>query len=284
MDPYAVLGVDRGASPEEVKKAYRKLAVRHHPDKGGDAEKFKEISAAYEAITNPQPNMGPSMPSMPDVFAQMFGGGGPMRRRDHTHEIRISLAEAYTGTRRSMKVTVEKPCRACLVKCGTCNGQGRVNVQQQMGPFASMFAVPCSPCEGSGSVRSGCSQCGQKVTTAIDLVIPVGVENGHAFRFKGLGEQGGGDTPGDLVVTITVEGDPVYVRYHKDLVVTRKISFRESVDGIQFRMSHFGGEFEVDTRRFGILDPRRDYIIPGKGMPGGDLRMSFDIQYPGLPT
>jgi DnaJ-class molecular chaperone len=89
--------------------------------------------------------------------------------------------------------------------------------------------------------------------------------------------------PGDLIIVINVDGHPDFVRYHKDLICTRKISFRESVEGISFTIPHFAGPVNVNTAEFGILDPRKDYIIKDKGMKGGNLRISFDIQYPNGP-
>ena len=108
---YDVLGLDKGASSGEIKKAYHKLAREHHPDKGGDPEKFKKVQEAYEILSDPEkrsnfdrfgsaeaPQVGGFPGGFGDIFGQMFGGmRGPPRAEDHTHEIKISLEEAYRG-------------------------------------------------------------------------------------------------------------------------------------------------------------------------------------------
>ena len=128
-DPYEILGVERTASPEDIKKAYRKLAVKHHPDKGGDQEKFKEISAAYEILSDAEKKnnydqfgdaqgpQGGGMPDMNDIFKNFFGGmghgpqqRGPTRRQDRQHTIHISLEDAFKGVVKKLKINIEHPC------------------------------------------------------------------------------------------------------------------------------------------------------------------------------
>jgi DnaJ-class molecular chaperone len=89
------------------------------------------------------------------------------------------------------------------------------------------------------------------------------------------------DIPGDLIITVKVTDHSVFLREGKNLIILKKISFEESVNGIEFEVPHFDGTFKVSTKDWGVLDPRRDYVVPGKGMKGGDLRVGFDIAYPG---
>jgi len=206
MGLYEDLGLAKDATPEEIKKAYRSLARTHHPDKGGDAEKFKQVQEAYETLSDPQKRQnydqfgtadgppGPQGGFPPDIFAQMFGGGnpfgqrGPVRRADHEHVVTISLDEAYRGLTKNMKITLQRICRECSSKCSTCHGRGQVH--HQMGPFA--MAQPCGQCQGQGSVNKGCPGCNFRKNKFenlnLELKIPKGVETGNVLTAHGLGE------------------------------------------------------------------------------------------------
>lgn len=300
MSPYDVLGLDRNASQDDVKKAYRKLAREHHPDKGGDPEKFKKVQEAYEVLSDPQKRQnfdqfgtaeGPQggFPGNPnDIFSQMFGGAfggprGPVRRADHHHELKIKLEEAYRGVTRTFKVTLVKPCFACRKKCQHCRGRG--SVQIQMGPMA--FSQPCPACGGQGGGSSGCQECNFKTKKLeplnLELKIPAGVEDGATLVAGGMGEQPQKpeEEPGDLVFSVKVQDHPHLMRMGRDIVFSTKISFEDSVMGKKLVVPHFDGPLEIDTSEYGVLDPRKDYFVHGKGfVPGGHLRLSFDVVYP----
>jgi DnaJ family protein A protein 2 len=133
---YETLGVEKGADEKEIRKAYRKLAVKHHPDKGGDEAKFKEISAAYEILSDADKRAkydkfgldGVSDDSpghtSDDLFSMFFGGGrsrssGPRKGEDLNHPLKVSLEDLYNGKtvklaiNRSVLVGESKMCTAC---------------------------------------------------------------------------------------------------------------------------------------------------------------------------
>ncbi|CAK7891623.1 mitochondrial protein import protein MAS5 [[Candida] anglica] len=194
---YDLLGVSPSASDTELKKAYRKAALKYHPDKNPSpeaAEKFKDLSSAYEVLSDEQKREiydtygveglqggGPGgMGGMgaDDIFSQFFGGGsfggmggasrGPQRGRDIKHSISCSLEELYKG--RVAKLALNKTilCKGCegrggklgkIKKCSSCNGQGVKFVTRQMGPMIQRFQTTCDVCQGSGDICDAKDRC-----------------------------------------------------------------------------------------------------------------------------
>lgn len=266
-DYYELLGVSRTASADELKKAYRKQAMKYHPDKNqGDKEaehKFKEINEAYDVLRDDnkraaydryghaafeQGGMGGGgfggaggfdfSGGFGDIFEEMFGeilGGGGGRRRggpdqagqrgaDLRYDMTITLEDAFKGVEKQIKVATLVSCEDCKgqgtapgsspVKCSTCDGHGRVRMQQ--GFFSiertcpscqgagKVIKDPCRSCQGAGRVR-------KERTLAVS--IPAGVESGTRIRLSGEGEAGmRGGHSGDLYVILSVSGHPLFQR------------------------------------------------------------------------
>jgi DnaJ-class molecular chaperone len=149
------------------------------------------------------------------------------------------------------------------------------------------FSQPCPPCGGQGGGSTGCQECNFKSKKHeplnLELKIPAGVEEGATLVAGGMGEQAQkpDEEPGDLVFHIKIQDHPELMRQGRDIVWSTRISFEDSVNGKIIQVPHFDGPIEINTSDWGVLDPREDYIIPGKGfVPGGRLRISFNIIYP----
>lgn len=212
---YDVLGVSSQCSKEELKKAYKKLAIQHHPDKGGDSERFKEISKAYQILSDDEQrarydqigdegfeqggmNGGPSFDPH-SIFEQFFGGGGgfhpffggdpfeSMRRsqrrkaRNAQHVIQIGMREAYFGCQKTIKISLQKKCFQCCQECGNCQGRGMVQSMHRMGPFTTMSTQPCHSCHGTGKISKGrkeCSVCKGQVDYKEDKHLEINIPMG----------------------------------------------------------------------------------------------------------
>lgn len=287
---YEALGLTASATADEIKRAYRKLAMKNHPDKGGDPEAFKAVQEAYDLLSDPEKKAafdmyGPDGPPQHngDLFSHVFRQtAARVRRQDCSHAVRVTMAEAFLGTTRQLKATVSKTCFECQKRCARCGGQGVMRIS--MGPMTLM--QPCDACGGEGvSVGTGCSACvGGKVShpSELSLKVAAGTRHGEQLRVAGLGEQPRkrGEVPGDLVIVIEVEAHPEFSRRGDVLTWTPKLSFEDSVRGAVVRCPHFAGDFDVDTAALGVIDPRKEYAFPGKGYNGLAMVAIFDVQYP----
>ncbi len=200
-DFYEVLGVSKDASPEEIKKAYRKLARKYHPDvnKSEDAEeKFKEVKEAYDTLSDPQkrshydrfghtdPNQGfggaggsADFGGFSDIFDMFFGGGSrrdpnaPRQGADLQYTMTLTFKEAAFGKETQIEIPREENCNTCHGSgakpgtkpetCTTCGGTGQLNVEQTT-PFGRIVnRRVCNRCNGSGQfIRERCTTCGGK--------------------------------------------------------------------------------------------------------------------------
>jgi DnaJ family protein A protein 2 len=157
---YDLLGVDKKANENEIKKAFRKLAMKLHPDKGGDENKFKEVSLAYEVLSDPKKRdlydkygedglKEGGAHQAGDIFSQMFGGGmrgpqGPRKVKAKTVQIEVQLADLYNGKEVSFEVNRQRLCAKCdgiggsdktaVQNCTACKGRGVRVMMQQLGP------------------------------------------------------------------------------------------------------------------------------------------------------
>ena len=187
---YKRLGLERGASADEIKRAYRKEALSKHPDRGGDKAEFQALQEAYDVLSTPDKRAeydatgvvpqegavsGSGMPDLSSLFGSMFGGGVPFfgspfgggsmgggsmkqsRGPDKVHEIGVSLADLYKGKRFDLTMKRDVLCASCDGKGGsrmeTCTGCGGKGIRiraQQMGPMMAMTQEPCGPCGQTG--------------------------------------------------------------------------------------------------------------------------------------
>ena len=282
-DFYEILGLSKNASDSEIKKSYRKLAMKYHPDRNqGNKEaekKFKEASAAYEILKDPEKRsaydqfghdafrqggqggaqgFGDFAGGFSDIFEEFFGGGfgqnsrqrGPARGSDLRYNMTVSLQEAYNGKKTEIRIPGYTSCNACNSTgstdksgpstCSTCDGHGKVR------STSGFFSIerPCPTCGGEGySIKNPCLKCngtGQvKKQKTISVSIPAGVDTGTRIRISGEGE------PGQKGAG---NGDLyIFVQVQKDNLFEREEENIFCQIPISITTAILGGEIEVPT-------------------------------------
>lgn len=301
-DYYEVLGVGQDAAAGDIKKAYRRLAMKYHPDRNPDdesaAERFKELSEAYEVLSDQEKRaaydrfghagmdgqggmggFGAGASNFSDVFNDVFGdffgggrGGGRSRRgADLQYNLELDLEQAVRGDNVAIKVPTLVACDDCdgsgaakgtsPVTCPDCGGAGQIRVSQ--GFFT--LQQTCPRCRGAGSViQDPCRSCGgrgvQEETRRLSVKVPPGVDSGDRIRLSGEGEASpGGGPAGDLYVQILVREHPLFRREGRHLYCEVPISFPDAA---------LGGELEVPT-----LDGRVKLKIPPETQSGKLFRL-----------
>lgn len=247
---YEILGVPKTASADDLKKAYKKAAIKNHPDKGGDPEKFKELAHAYEVLSDPEKReiydqygedalkegMGGGGGGMDpfDIFSSFFGGssfggGGSSRGRrqrrgeDVVHPLKVSLEDLYLGTTKKLSLSRNVLCSKCngkgsksgaSMKCSGCQGTGMKVTIRQLGPgMIQQMQHPCNECKGTGetiSDKDRCPQCKGEKVVQEKKVLEVHVEKGMQNGQK-ITFPGEADEAPD-----TVTGDIVFVLQQKE--------------------------------------------------------------------
>ncbi|KAL6309220.1 hypothetical protein BKA93DRAFT_815093 [Sparassis latifolia] len=212
---YDLLDASSGASEADLKKAYRKKALRLHPDKGGDPELFKEVTHAYEILADPQKRsiydargeaglsesggMGGMDPQ--DLFSQLFGGGGffgggpsrnpgPRKTKDLVHRVHVTLEDLYKGKTSKLALTRNVICSKCNGKggkegavqtCTSCNGNGVKITLRQMGPMIQQIQQSCDNCNGTGEMinqKDKCKTCNGKKVVSEKKMLEVHIDKG----------------------------------------------------------------------------------------------------------
>lgn len=249
---YEVLGVEKDADEKEIKKAYRKLAVKHHPDKGGDEHLFKEINAAYEILSDPKKRElydkyglegveqegGPGMSGGEDLFSMFFGGGGRGRRAGPRkgpsiqHPLKVSLEDLYNG--KTVKLAINRKVIVGDSKeCSTCNGQGAVMEIRQLGPgMITQMQRPCSACNGQGTTAKTKNE--RKV---VEVHVERGAHHNQKITFKGMADELPGRETGDVHFVIQEKEHDVFKRKGADLLLMKEISLSQALTG--FSVSSF---------------------------------------------
>jgi DnaJ family protein A protein 2 len=312
---YELLGIEPGASEQEIKKGWRKTAATLHPDRGGDTQKFQEAQRAYEILSDPEKRArydkfgeaafsgndaggGGGGGDMDDVLRAFFGGGGggprgprgPPRGKDVGMKFEVSLNELYTGAEKKVDWERKQLCKECdgnggppeaKTECHTCDGHGIVIKTMRMGPMIQQQQVHCPDCRGQGySMKESlmCKPCRGKgiIDETVDLHFTISPGMTHGEKIK-LAEEG------DRVMKEMIPGD-VYIVLDQ----AKHPEFERHGDHLVYKKkislleALTGFQFiinHLDGRQLRVSSPQDD--IPHKVVKPGDLKL---ISHEGMPT
>ena len=296
---YDLLGVNKNANEQEIKKAFRKKALKEHPDRGGDAEKFKKYSEAYEVLSDKNKRKhydqfgkegieqnGES--SVHDIFSNLFGSSS-MRKREKkakniTFTLNLSLNDFYNGKTSKLSITrkVQKNKNMSPEECNYCNGQGVTMKIRQLAPgMVQQMQSKCSYCNGQGFSVDMITE--KKI---INVNIEKGMRNGEEITFMNEGNQIPGGMQGDIIILLNEKPHDLFTRKNEHLFVKKNILLYEALFKTEILINHLDGR-KILLHTDNIIKPNDFRIVRGEGMPihgdpfkKGDLIIQFNIIFP----
>jgi molecular chaperone DnaJ len=310
-DYYEVLGLKNGASDKEIKKSYRNLAKEHHPDKGGDANAFKEINEAYEVLKDPdkkanydkyghQTNRGgynDDFVKWGERFRQQFNQQTRPVGQNIRLNIKLSLEEAFNGVNKTFKYNRYDSCNDCKgvggedeVTCNVCHGSGIIRevYNTQVGVVQNVY--PCNHCGGNGKTyKTQCKTCNGNgvvpINDEVTINIPAGISDGDSMIKYSKGNACKNGDSGNLIIVINVFKHEKFLRVLSDLKYIKEISYPDAILGVKIEIPTIEGTtIKLDVPPYS--DNESILRLKGKGMTivnnteRGDYLIQINILMP----
>lgn len=299
-DYYKILEVEENSSEEDIKKSYRSLSKKYHPDMNPNgSEKFKEIAEAYEILgdkskkenyDNQRKNPYNNTP-FENIFSQMFGGQNQSANRrksapDKVIKIQVTPIESYFGLDKTINYSKDNHCNFCggtggeQQGCGTCGGSGFQVRTFGTGFMVQQIRTACPNCNGKGSILiKRCNHCqGRGVQTGnqeLKISIPKGADNGQFLKIQGFGDFRNGDY-GDLIMQVELTPKDNFEKMNNDLIYNLFLGL-EDLQKEKMIVPHPDGELNVSVPR--IFDSSKPLRVRGKGYEGGDLYVKLFVKF-----
>ena len=315
---YKILGVEKTATKDDIRKAYKKLIRTEHPDKGGNKEKFQKIQLAYETLSDEEKRkvydeygeegLKEGMTDGPSDIFDIFGRSQKNARRKTKsvlQELEVSLEDIFIGKEKYLEINRYRICKKCKgngskdpnanTKCPGCNGKRIKLVIQRMGNTILQSQQTCPDCRGEGYIiknEDKCTAChGQKVnreSKTLKISLDKGAPDGKRYTFEGESDEQPGYDPGDVVIEIRIKKHKIFERSGADLTMKADISLLEALTGFQLLITHLDGrKVFIKSKKGEIIKPGMMKTVKECGMPFfdhptrfGNLYIKFNIKFP----
>lgn len=300
MDLYKILNIKKSASQEDIKKAFRKASLKHHPDRGGNAEEFKKANRAYEILSDPikkreydykknsnffgnnntnifntenDRDMGDSIPE----FFKMFFGGMPMGMNEDVFN-NIEQNSTFFGNIPNIpNIRIYKNGRPVFkTKMKPADITKTIKIDLKLAYNGVNYPIEIERFIVENNIKKV-----EKETIYVD--IPKGVDTNEIIKIEGRGNVGHDGTKGDVKIYIMVENNTNIKRHGLDLVYHKNITLKEALTGFMFELNHLNGKtYQINNSS--IISPGFKSVINNMGMVRGERRgnmiIEFKIEFP----
>lgn len=280
MDYYSILGVNEESSDKDIKKAFRKLSMKHHPDRGGQKDVFQKINEAYEVLKDQQKKQeydlsrggnplsqlfggmgGPPNEGIGQMFNMMFGGRIPGGVNNPNVQI------FHNGVRMNSHISQKPPPIVKTIEISLEQSYTGLNVPIEIERWFDS--------DGTRRVEK----------EKIYIEIPKGVDSNEIIMIRGKGNIKNENLKGDIKLFINIKNTTDFIRDGLDLLIQKKISLKESLIGFEFDIKHIAGKsFKINNIDGNVIKPFFKKKIPELGMIRGDkkgsLIISFEVEFP----
>lgn len=285
-DYYKILGVDKKSTKDEIKKAYRSLSKKYHPDVNPQGtEKFKEIAEAYETLSdenkrrqydNPNPfqngNMG--FDGFGDIFNQFRNRQNVNTVKDKVINVELTPVESFKGGNKEIIYQTKHSCTTCSGSggkgnvCEGCGGSGKQVRKMGTGFFTQIVETQCPMCGGRGKIiTEACYDCNGKEykenLSKININLPKGVGHGQQLRVRGKGDFSSKYGFGDLIINILINKKDGFEKINNDLVYSINLSAIEFLTKKDIKVPHPDGDFMVNIPD--SVETSKPLRVKGKG-------------------
>jgi len=277
-DLYSILGVNRKATTEEIKKAYKKKAIETHPDKGGDEELFKKVSNAYNILSDQNkknnydrygdPNGRPTQTQYGNPF-DFFRTRPKPKGKNIILKLDLTLEECLNGTKKEVSFTKITVCGTCEgsggeepIVCNQCNGNGFIH-------HGNGVLSMCGNCSGKGYLfKKICKNCGGRgrfeKEHKIKITIPRGVRNDKNLILHNIGNEVPGGVSGDVVCFLNILEHDEFKLNGLDLFKNLEVGFLDMILGKEIEFNTLDGRVKLTVPK--LCQSNKVFRLKSKGM------------------